>query len=150
MAAFSLGDLITFPSVMEGREMRQSDEQLIRDLVATWIAATRDDDSQALLGILATGAVLLLPGRAPLTKTDIAKAAEGKRGNRPKVAVAREILEIEVLDNWAFLRTRLSETATSADGSSVTSWHGHTLTVLRKEDGTWKVARDANLAIRET
>lgn len=130
--------------------MKQSDDQLIRDLVATWVAAMREGDAQAFLGILASGAVLLAPGKAPMTRTDFAKAAEAKRGNLPKVAVVREILEIEVLNDWAFMRTRLSETATSADGSSVTSWHGHTLTVLRKEDGTWKVARDANLAVQVT
>jgi len=130
--------------------MKQSDEQLIRDLVATWVAAIRDGDAQAFLGLLANGAVFLTPGRAPTTKTDFAKAAEAKRGNLPKVTAAREILEIEVLSDWAFMRTRLTETATSADGLSATSRRGHTLTVLRKENGIWKIARDADLAIRET
>ncbi|WP_457391497.1 YybH family protein [Roseateles sp. P5_E1] len=128
--------------------MKQSDEQLIRDLVSTWVSAICDGDANGVLGVLASGAVLLTPGKAPMTKNDFAKAAEAKAGKLPKVAVEREILEIEVLGDWAFMRTRMTETVPSTDGSLPASRDGHTLTILRKEAGAWKVARDANLVGR--
>jgi len=123
-----------------------SDEQAIRGLVATWMAATRDGDVQTVLGLMTDDAIFLTPGRAPMTKTDFAKAAEAQAGGKaPRFDGRSDILEVQVMGNWAFMRSRLSVTATPPDGSAPTRREGHTLTVLRKEDGRWKLARDANL-----
>jgi uncharacterized protein (TIGR02246 family) len=123
-----------------------SDEQAIRDLVATWMAATRDGDVDTVLGLMTDDAVFLTPGRPPMTKTDFAKAAESQAGGKaPKFDGHSEMLEVQVLGDWAFMRTRLSVTATPPDGSPPTRREGHTLTLLRKDDGRWKLARDANL-----
>ena len=124
----------------------QSDEQEIRGLVETWMAATRDGDVKTVLGLMADDAVFLTPGRAPMTKTDFAKAAEAQsRGKAPRVECHSEILEVQLMGDGAFMRSRLSVTATPPDGSAPTRREGHTLTVLRKEGGRWKLARDANL-----
>jgi uncharacterized protein (TIGR02246 family) len=123
-----------------------SDEQAIRDLVATWMAATRDGDVDTVLGLMTDDAVFLTPGRPPMTKTDFAKAAESQAGGKaPKFDGHSEMLEVQVLGDWAFMRTRLSVTATPPDGSPPTRREGHTLTLLRKDSGRWKLARDANL-----
>ena len=53
--------------------------------------------------------------------------------------------EIKVLGDWAFMWTKLSVTATPPDGSPPMERAGHTLTVLRTEQGKWVIARDANL-----
>lgn len=125
-----------------------SDEQAIRDLVATWMAATRDGDTATVLGLMTDDAVFLTPGRAPMTKTDFAKASEGQaRGKAPRFDAHSEILEVQVMGDWAFMRSRLSVSATPPDGLPPTRRDGHTLTVLRKDDGHWKLARDANLLV---
>jgi ketosteroid isomerase-like protein len=49
------------------------------------------------------------------------------------------------MGDWAFMWTRLSVTATPPDGSAPVRRAGHTLTILRKEGGRWKIARDANM-----
>jgi ketosteroid isomerase-like protein len=41
--------------------------------------------------------------------------------------------------------TRLSVTVTPTDGTAPLERAGHTLTVLRKQGGRWRLARDANL-----
>ncbi|WP_457388967.1 YybH family protein [Roseateles sp. P5_E1] len=124
----------------------QADEQEIRDLVTTWMAATREGNVQAVLALMTDDAVFLTPGRAPMTKSDFAKAAEGQaRGKAPKFDGHSEMLEVQILGDWAFMRTRLSVTATPPDGSPPTRREGHTLTLLRKDGGRWKLARDANL-----
>ncbi|MDR7270503.1 uncharacterized protein (TIGR02246 family) [Pelomonas saccharophila] len=123
-----------------------SDEQAIRDLVATWMDATREGDTATVLALMTDDAVFLTPGRAPMTKTDFAKAAEGQaRGKAPKFDGHSEILEVQLMGDWAFMRSRLSVTMTPLDGSPPTRREGHTLTVLRRDQGRWKLARDANL-----
>lgn len=123
-----------------------SDEQAIRDLVATWMDATREGDTATVLGLMTDDAVFLTPGRAPMTKADFAKAAEGpSRGQAPRVDAHSEILEIQLMGDWAFMRSRLKVTMTPPDGSPPTRREGHTLTVFRKDGGQWKLARDANL-----
>ena len=42
-----------------------SDEQEIRQLVATWIAATKVGDIETVLSLMAEDVVFLLPGRPP-------------------------------------------------------------------------------------
>jgi uncharacterized protein (TIGR02246 family) len=126
--------------------MQRSDEQEIRDLVATWMAATRDRDVETVLGLMTDDAVFLTPGRAPMTRTDFAKAAEAQaRGKAPRFDGHSEMLELQILGDWAFMRTRLSVTSTPSNGSPATRREGHTLTLLRKDGGSWKLARDANL-----
>jgi uncharacterized protein (TIGR02246 family) len=55
-----------------------------------------------------------------------------------------EIQEVQVLGDWAFLWSRLRVVATPPGGTP-TERAGHTLTILRKENGRWLLARDANL-----
>ena len=50
-----------------------------------------------------------------------------------------------MLGDWAFMWTRLAVVATPPDGAAPSKRAGHTLSVLKKEDGRWVLARDANL-----
>jgi uncharacterized protein (TIGR02246 family) len=43
-----------------------SDEQEIRQLVATWIAATKAGDIETVLSLMADDVVFLLPGQPPM------------------------------------------------------------------------------------
>jgi ketosteroid isomerase-like protein len=56
-----------------------------------------------------------------------------------------EILELQVLGDWAFTRNRIDLTVTAPSGEQVRR-SGYTLSLLRRgDDGHWRVARDANL-----
>lgn len=89
--------------------------------------------------------VFLTPGREPFGKSAFEKAAEAQSEASVEFDVESEILEIRILGDWAFMVAKLRVVATQpGDGQPVVRV-GNTLTVLRKESGTWRIARDANL-----
>lgn len=119
------------------------DEHAIRDLIETWMRESRNGDTAALLALMTEDVVFLTPGREPFGKAEFAAASEALRGVR--IEGHAEILELQVLGDWAFLRNRLDITVTPPDGTALRRT-GHTLTLLRKEgDGQWRLCRDANL-----
>lgn len=124
----------------------QSDEEQIRQLVATWMAASKSGDVDTILNLTSDDVVFLVPGRPPMRKNEFAAAsrAQSSQGG-PKIDGASEIQEIKVLGDWAFMWTKLTVVATPPDGSPPIERAGHTLTILRKEEGRWVLARDANL-----
>lgn len=123
-----------------------SDETQIRDLVATWMTASQNGDVDRVLDLMTDDAVFLLPGREPMRKPEFAAIARQQAAAAaPRIEGASEIQEIQVAGDWAFLWTRLQVTATPADGGAPVRRAGYTLTVLRREGGRWRLARDANL-----
>jgi ketosteroid isomerase-like protein len=57
------------------------------------------------------------------------------------------IEELQVMGDWAYLRSYIEITLTPLSGTAVRR-SGFTLTILRKEtDGQWRLARDANLVM---
>lgn len=123
-----------------------SDEVQIRELVATWLDASKAGDVEKVLGLMTDDVVFLVPGRAPMRKEDFASAARAQAdASAPKFEGTSEIQEIKVSGDWAFMWARLRVVATPTDGSAPVERQGHTLTVLKKERGKWLLARDANL-----
>jgi uncharacterized protein (TIGR02246 family) len=123
-----------------------SDEQQIRDLVSTWMAASKAGDVQTVLGLITDDVVFLVPGRAPMHRDEFAAALQAQAGaSAPAIDATSEIQELQVCGEWAFLWARLRVLVTPADGSRTMERAGHTLTVLRKQGGQWRLARDANL-----
>lgn len=124
----------------------RSDEQQIRDLVSTWMAATQRGDANALLELITDDVVFLIAGRPPMLREEFEKGMRAQAGGQaPKFDGKSEIREIHVMGDWAFMWTKLEVTATPPDGSPPVERAGHTLTVLRKDAGKWRIARDANL-----
>lgn len=118
------------------------DETAIRDLVATWMAATKAGDAQGVLDLMTDDAVFLVPGQAPFGKAEFAEAAQAQSSLH--IDGESDIEEIQVCGDWAFLRSRLTVRVTPPAGETMVR-AGHALTVLRREGGRWKLARDANL-----
>ena len=122
------------------------DEAEIRALVATWMRATREGEVDTVLGLMTEDVVFLVPGREPMRKEDFAAAARAQAaGTAPNFDGQSDIQEIQVCGEWAFLRSHLRVTMTPPDGGPRMRREGHTLTVLRKVEGRWLLARDANL-----
>jgi uncharacterized protein (TIGR02246 family) len=124
-----------------------SDEQEIRRLVATWMAATKAGDFETVLGLMADDVVFLLPGQPPMIgKSAFATAAKAQSGKEPpRFDGTSEIREIKVLGDWAYIWTRLTVVVTPPGGGASKARAGHTLSILRKENGKWLLARDANM-----
>ena len=123
-----------------------SDETQNRELVASWMAAAKAGESDAVLGLMTDDAVFLVPGRPPMRKSEFAAQARAQaHPDAPEVDGSSEIQEVTVAGDWGFMWSRLRVVMTPRDGSTAVERAGHTLTVLRKEDGRWLLARDANL-----
>ena len=123
-----------------------SDEQEIRQLVQTWMAATKSGDIETVLSLMAADAVFLAPGRPPMIgKASFAAAARGQASQGgPRFDGKSEIQEIKILGEWAFMWTQLTVVVTPPAGAAMTR-AGHTLSILRKGNGRWVLARDANM-----
>ena len=119
------------------------DDQAIREVVETWMRATRSGDTATVLSLMTKDAVFMVPGREPFGREAFEVAAAGE--SAPQIDGTNEIVEIQVLGDWAFTRNRIDLTVTPPAGDAVRR-SGYTLTLFRKEaDGRWRLARDANL-----
>jgi uncharacterized protein (TIGR02246 family) len=120
------------------------DEQAIRELVATWLRASRSGDTATVLELMAEDVVFLVPGHPPMRgRTAFAAAQAGLRD--VDIDGRSEIQEIRVLGDWAYVWTTLTITVTPKSGGSPVTRSGPTLSILQKQHGKWVIVRDANM-----
>jgi uncharacterized protein (TIGR02246 family) len=119
------------------------DERAIRDVIATWMSATKAGDVKTVLDLMADDVVFMTPGREPFGKVEFAAASEVQKAM--KLDASSDLRELKVFGDWAFVRNYLKVSATPPNGQP-TRREGWTLTILHKEaDGKWRLKRDANL-----
>src|SRR5215510_4103906 len=124
----------------------QSDEQEIRQLVSTWMAATKAGDVETVLSLMADDVVFLVPGQPVMRKADFAVAARAQSGQEAlQFDGTSEIQEIKILGDWAFMWTKLTVVVTPPGGAQSMTRAGDTLSILKKQNGKWVLARDANM-----
>ncbi len=124
----------------------ETDEEQIRNLVGTWMAATKTGDVEAFLNLMTDDVVFLVAGGPPMRKGDFAAAARAQASaSSPRFDGTSDIQEIKVVGDWAFMWSKLNVVARPPDGSPPIERAGYTLTILKKENGRWLLARDANL-----
>ena len=122
------------------------DERAIRELVNTWMKASRAGDTETVLSLMSDDVIFMVPGREPFGKQTFAANSRSMDGVR--LEGSADIRELKVLGDWAYLRNFVEITITPAGGTPIQR-SGFTLTILRKEpDGRWLLARDANLVNR--
>jgi len=122
-----------------------SDESAIREVVATWIKASKAGDMATVLNLMTDDVIFMVPGKEPFGKDVYATLS--KPSNPNLVEGASDIKEIRVLGDWAYIRNYLEMTITPPNGSPLKK-SGYTLSIFKKEpDGKWRLARDANLLI---
>jgi len=123
-----------------------TDEQEIRNLVTTWMAATKAGDLDTVLSLMADDVVFLAPGQPVMRKVEFAAAAKSIAGpNAPQFDGKSEIQEIQICGAWAFMWTKLTVVVTPPGAAQPTTRAGSTLTILKKHGTRWLLARDANL-----
>jgi uncharacterized protein (TIGR02246 family) len=121
----------------------QKDEQAIRDLVRRWMTASKEGDLETVLSLMADDVIFMVAGREPFGKAEF--VAGSKQMKDAHIEGTSDIKEIEVVGDWAWMRTKL-DMRVSRPGDEAMEGSGYVLTVLRKEaDGRWVIYRDANL-----
>lgn len=124
----------------------ERDEQEIRQLVSTWLEATKAGDVDTVLSLMSDDAVFLVTGQPTMRKEDFAAAARVQSGEAPpRFDGTSEIQEVKVFGDWAFMWTKLTVVVTPPGGGESVKRSGNTLSILKKENGKWVLARDANL-----
>ena len=119
------------------------DERAIRELVETWMEASKAGDIATVLELMTDDALFMTPHREPFGKDVFEANAEAMSG--VNMDGRAEVREVEVTGDWAWARTFI-EIAMTPPGGQPVRRSGYTLTILRKGgDGCWRLFRDANL-----
>ena len=74
------------------------DERAIRELIRTWIAASRDNDLDTVLGLMSDDMIFMVPGRS-FGKAEFRAASEGMKGM--DFEAVSEVLEVQIVGNHA-------------------------------------------------
>jgi len=119
------------------------DERAIRELVDTWMEASRSGDVATVLDLMTDDVLFMTAGGEPFGKEEFRAASESMAGM--DMDGRAEIREMEVLGDWAWARTHIEMSMRPKGGDAIRR-SGYTLTILRKgDDGRWRLFRDANL-----
>ena len=118
------------------------DERAIRELVETWLTASKAGDTEGVLALMGDDVLFLTPGREPFGKEEFRAQSEALKN--VTMDGRAEVREIEVHGDLAWIRNHIDLTVTGEGQSKERS--GYTLTILKKgADGQWRLFRDANL-----
>jgi len=120
------------------------DEEAIRNLIADWARATAEGDLHELMDLMTDDVVFLTSGQAPMRRDDFA-AGFMAAIEHVKIEAQTDVQEIQVANDWAWCWNYLDVKVTPRAGGSANRRGGYTLTILRKYDDRWYIARDANL-----
>lgn len=119
-----------------------SDERQIRDLVAKWMTASKAGDIATVLGLMADDIIFTVPGREPFGKNAFAQDCKAMVG--AKFEGTSEVVELNIVGDWAWLRSRIRASITPPSGET-RKLSGYTLSILaRNAKGQWLLKRDAN------
>jgi uncharacterized protein (TIGR02246 family) len=123
-----------------------SDEQQIREVIATWMSATAAGDLAQILNLMDEDVVFLVMGQPPMRGRDAFAVGFKKALEKFKIESTSNIQEIEVTGDWAYCWNDLQVTMTPHDEGEPTVRRGNVLSVFRKsQEGNWVLFRDANL-----
>jgi uncharacterized protein (TIGR02246 family) len=123
-----------------------SDEHAIRDVVARWHTATAAGDINTVLGLMTEDVVFLVAGQPPMRGRDAFE--RGLRGllAQHRIESSGDVREIEISGRLAYCWSELTVRVVPIRGGDANTRTGSALSILRKQsDGSWAVARDANL-----
>ena len=120
-----------------------NDEQVIRETILNWLAASKQGDAQSLAAMLDDDMLFVVRGRSPFGKQEFLAGSQGKPYAFEANANVREVV---VNGNWALTRVELLIEVTARKGMKQMQLKGPTMTVWRKTaTGRWLIWRDANM-----
>lgn len=114
------------------------DEKAIRELVDRWWKASRRNDVDSVLPMIADDALFTVAGAEPFGKKQF--EAQTRRMQDVRMDGHTEILEVEVMGDRAWMRGRITVLMNGMERT------GYVLSVFRKgSHGHWMIYREANL-----
>jgi uncharacterized protein (TIGR02246 family) len=125
-----------------------TDEEAIRAVSNTWQEATREGHLSQLLELMTDDVVFLTSGQPPMNKEVFAKSFETVI-EKMTIDSSSDIQEIIVTGDFAYCWSHLTVIVTPKNKGTPVRRSGHTLTIFRKGNGSWLLARDANMLIVE-
>ena len=124
----------------------EKEKQKIRELIDTWMQATKEGDLDRVLSLMAEDVVFLLPGQQPMRGREAFAAASRSMTGKVRFEGKPEIQEIHIADGYAICWNYLSLIVTPLPDGPTKQRAGHILSVFRREpDGRWVLFRDANM-----
>jgi uncharacterized protein (TIGR02246 family) len=126
------------------------DEQAaVRAAHERWMEAVNAGDLDEMLARLTDDVVLINPWGEPLVGREPFAARFSGAVKRERIRCESELLEVVVVGDFAYTRSRDTVSATPIEGGKETKYVGHRLTIYRKSAdgrgrGRWLLARDAN------
>ena len=123
------------------------DENAIRELIDTWLRASKAGDSEVVLSLMAEDVVFLQPGQPPM-RGRAGFAAAQKAISDVDIDASSEIQEIRILGDWAYCWNRLTVVVSPRNGGAPIKRAGDVLSLLQKQSGRWVIVRDANMLSR--
>jgi uncharacterized protein (TIGR02246 family) len=121
------------------------DEEAIRELVSTWMRATKDGDMRTILDLMTDDVVFMTPGNPPMVGRIAFETAARSGVRAATIEGDSQVDEICIVGDFAWIRTSLTVTMTPRAGGQPIRRAGNTLSILTREDGKWRIARDANM-----
>ena len=121
-----------------------SDEQALRAVHATWIAAANAGDLESLLALMTDDVVFLNPGQEPVGRDGFPDRFTA--GHRQfDLRCVSELEEVVVAGGIAYTLCRDTLSLRPRGGGEPKALAGHRMTIYRKQaDGRWLLARDAH------
>lgn len=114
------------------------DEKAIRELVDRWWEASRRNDVDTVLPMIADDALFTVAGAEPFGKKQF--EAQARRMQDVRMDGNTEILEVEVMGDRAWMRGRITVRMNGMERK------GYVLSIFRKgSHGHWMLHREANL-----
>ena len=92
------------------------DERAIRELIDSWLAATKAGDLQAVLSLMTEDVVFMVPGAAPFGRDAFAESFSAMAGVR--LDGRSEIQELQILGDWAYLRNLINMIVSPPGGAA--------------------------------
>jgi len=74
------------------------DERAIRQVIDTWMAASKDGDIETVLSLMTKDVVFMVPGQEPFGRQMFAEASKGMAGVQMEGTC--KIVELQVLGEW--------------------------------------------------
>jgi len=125
-------------------DQQLDDERAIRQLIAAWLDASASGDNEKVLELMTDDVVFLRPGNPPMRGKPAFAAAQSAQGSM-HIDARSEIQEIRVFGEFACCWNKLTVDITPEGDAKPIRQSGDVLSIFRKEDGVWRLFRDANL-----